>query len=132
MFSTDPLSNWFSAVALSHGIIENPAEKEQLLKVMLATSPGASPVSLLHQCSLLLQQVFSLSLFLLLSFNYLNGIKMNDDVCFQSNQVQSKFGLLILLSTWLSHCPQAVSQFLSIPSNIPFLTAQVYSHATFF
>ena len=57
---------------------------------------------------------------------------MNDDVCFQSNQVQSKFGLLILLSTWLSHCPQAVSQFLSIPSNIPFLTAQVYSHATFF
>lgn len=57
---------------------------------------------------------------------------MNDDVCFQSNQVQSKFGLLILLSTWLSHCPQAVSQFLSIPSNIPFLTAQVYSHTTFF
>ncbi|KAK6629587.1 hypothetical protein RUM43_003404 [Polyplax serrata] len=100
LFSPDPLSNWFSAVALSHGVIENPVEKEQLLKVMLATSPGATPVSLLHQCSLLLQQ---------------------------NNQIQSKFGLLMLLCMWLSHCPQAVSQFLSIPSNIPFLTAQTAS-----
>lgn len=100
LFSSDPLSNWFSSVALSHSIVENPAEKEQLLKVLLATSPGSAPVSLLHQCSLLLQQ---------------------------SNEVQSKLGLLMLLSVWLSHCPLAVAQFLSIPSNIPFLTAQAGS-----
>lgn len=77
LFSPDPLSNWFSAVALSHGVIENPVEKEQLLKVMLATSPGATPVSLLHQCSLLLQQVSHINLVLLLLliselFNFLH------------------------------------------------------------
>lgn len=44
---------------------------------------------------------------------------------FQKAEIQSKLGLLMLLSTWLSHCPLAVAQFLSIPSNIPFLTAQV-------
>ncbi|KAL0274968.1 UNVERIFIED_CONTAM: hypothetical protein PYX00_002975 [Menopon gallinae] len=100
LFSADPISNWFSSVALSHGIIENPAEKEQLLKVLLSTSVGATPISLLHQCSLLLQQ---------------------------NTEIQSKLGLLMLLSMWLSHCPLAVAQFLSIPSNIPFLTAQAGS-----
>lgn len=63
LFSSDALSNWFSAVALSHSVVENPAEKEQLLKVLLATSPGSAPVSLLHQCSLLLQQVSLIRMF---------------------------------------------------------------------
>jgi hypothetical protein len=39
--------------------------------------------------------------------------------------MQSKLGLLMLLSTWLAHCPQAVKQFLGIPTSIPYLTAQV-------
>lgn len=56
LFSPDMLSNWFSAVALMHGLIENPGQKEQLLRVLLATNIGSSPVSLLHQCTLLLQQ----------------------------------------------------------------------------
>ncbi|XP_075238640.1 general vesicular transport factor p115 isoform X2 [Lycorma delicatula] len=101
LFSHDPLSNWFSAVGLSHSLIENPAQREQLLRVLLAAStPGSSPISLLHQAMLLLQQ---------------------------HGKVQSKLGLLILLSTWLSHCPLAVKQFLSIPASIPYLTGQAVS-----
>jgi hypothetical protein len=57
LFSGDPLSNWFSAVALSYALVENPAQKEQLLRVLLATHIGSLPVSLLHQCTMLLQQV---------------------------------------------------------------------------
>lgn len=40
LFSNDALSNWFSAVALSHTLIENPAQKEQLLRVLLSTTLG--------------------------------------------------------------------------------------------
>ncbi|PSN58147.1 General vesicular transport factor p115 [Blattella germanica] len=101
LFSGDALSNWFSAVALSHALVENPAQKEQLLRVLLATNIGSPPVSLLHQCTMLLQQ---------------------------GNKMQSKLGLLMLLSTWLTHCPLAVKQFLSIPTSIPFLTAQTGSN----
>lgn len=57
LFSPDALSNWFSAVALSHSLVDNPAQKEQLLRVLLATTAGQAPVSLLQQCTLLLQQV---------------------------------------------------------------------------
>jgi hypothetical protein len=57
LFSGDVLSNWFSAVALSYALVENPAQKEQLLRVLLATNVGNPPVSLMHQCTMLLQQV---------------------------------------------------------------------------
>lgn len=56
LFSADPLSNWFAAVALLHAIIENPTQKEQLLRVQLATSLGSAPVSLLQQCCNMLSQ----------------------------------------------------------------------------
>ena len=38
--SPDPLSNWCAAVALSHCLKGNPTQKEQLLRVQLATSVG--------------------------------------------------------------------------------------------
>ena len=57
LFNVDPLSNWFSAVALLHAIVENPTQKEQLLRVQLATSLGNPPVSLLQQCCNMLAQV---------------------------------------------------------------------------
>lgn len=60
LFSNDALSNWFSAVALSHCLIENPAQKEQLLRVLLATNIGAQPVTLLSQCAVYLQQTSKL------------------------------------------------------------------------
>ena len=43
LFSPDALSNWYSAVALSHSLVDNPAQKEQLLRVLLATTAGGAP-----------------------------------------------------------------------------------------
>ncbi|XP_053672754.1 general vesicular transport factor p115 [Anopheles nili] len=99
LFSTDPLSNWFAAVSLSHALLENSAQKEQLLRVVLATSHTSKPVSLLEQCSQLLQQA--------------------------NCKFQSKVGLLMLLSVWLSHCQLAVRTFLLIPGTVAYLTGQI-------
>lgn len=57
LFSTDSLSNWCAAVALAHALQENAVQKEQLLRVQLATSIGNPPVSLLQQCTNILSQV---------------------------------------------------------------------------
>ncbi|RZC38268.1 Uso1 p115 head domain containing protein [Asbolus verrucosus] len=97
LFSNDCLSNWFSSVALSHTLIENPAQREQLLRVLLATNLGAQPVSLLHQCSVYLQH---------------------------TTKLQAKIGILMLLAMWMSHCSQAVQIFLNVPGAMAFLTAQ--------
>lgn len=53
----DPVANWCAAVALSHCLKGNPTQKEQLLRVQLATSLGNPPVSLLQQCTNILAQV---------------------------------------------------------------------------
>ncbi|CAJ0940310.1 unnamed protein product [Ranitomeya imitator] len=57
LFSTDSLSNWCAAVALAHALLDNSTQKEQLLRVQLATSIGNPPVSLLQQCTNILAQV---------------------------------------------------------------------------
>ncbi|XP_006273777.1 general vesicular transport factor p115 isoform X5 [Alligator mississippiensis] len=98
LFSTDSLSNWCAAVALAHALQENATLKEQLLRVQLATSIGNPPVSLLQQCTNILSQ---------------------------GSKVQTRVGLLMLLCTWLSSCPIAVTHFLHNPANIPFLTGQI-------
>ncbi|CAH1104722.1 unnamed protein product [Psylliodes chrysocephalus] len=97
IFSKDHLSNWFSAVALSHCLIENPAQKEQLLRVLLATSLGAQPVSLLHQSAVFLQH---------------------------TSKLQAKLGILMLLAQWMAHSPEAVKVFLNVPGSMAYLTAQ--------
>uniref|UniRef100_A0AAA9S030 General vesicular transport factor p115 n=1 Tax=Bos taurus TaxID=9913 RepID=A0AAA9S030_BOVIN len=61
LFSTDSLSNWCAAVALAHALQENATQKEQLLRVQLATSIGNPPVSLLQQCTNILSQRFQLT-----------------------------------------------------------------------
>ncbi|XP_061379351.1 general vesicular transport factor p115 isoform X1 [Danaus plexippus] len=94
LFSSDVLSNWFSAVALKHALIDNPTQKEQALRVLLATNIGSTPVSLLHQCTLLLQQ---------------------------TTKLQSKVALLMLLSTWTAGCSGAVAAFLAAPGGVPLL-----------
>ncbi|XP_068088977.1 general vesicular transport factor p115 isoform X5 [Hyperolius riggenbachi] len=98
LFSTDSLSNWCAAVALAHALLENSTQKEQLLRVQLATSIGNPPVSLLQQCTNILSQ---------------------------GSKVQTRVGLLMLLCTWLSNCPIAVTHFLHNAANVPFLTAQI-------
>lgn len=99
LFSTDVLSNWFSAVALLYALIDNSNQKEQLLRSLLATSPGIQPISLLQQCFNLLQHG---------QFKH-----------------QSKIGILMFLSMWLSKCEQAVKAFLTINGSIGFLIAQI-------
>lgn len=98
LFSNDVLANWFSLVSMMHGIIENKSKKEQLLRVLLATT-GNQPISLMQQCTTLLQQ---------------NNYKM-----------QSKSGILMLLITWCHDCPVAVKTFLNTPNTIAFLIAQI-------
>ncbi|XP_034952412.1 general vesicular transport factor p115 [Chelonus insularis] len=101
LFSPDPLSNWFSAVALSYALIDNPTQQEQLLRVLLATKIGKPPVTLMQQCVMLLQQ---------------------------GNKPQCKLGLLMLLCRWTAYCPIAVKAFLSIDSSISYLTALLSAH----
>ncbi|GAB1289845.1 General vesicular transport factor p115 [Apodemus speciosus] len=57
LFSTDSLSNWCAAVALAHALQGNATQKEQLLRVQLATNIGNPPVSLLQQCTNILSQL---------------------------------------------------------------------------
>ncbi|XP_043577732.1 general vesicular transport factor p115 isoform X1 [Bombus pyrosoma] len=100
LFSSDSLSNWFSAVALSYALIDDNTQKEQLLRVLLATNIGKPPVTLMQQCVMLLQQ---------------------------GNKIQCKLGLLILLCRWIAHCLTAVKSFLLIDSSIAYLTALLSS-----
>ncbi|XP_071391928.1 general vesicular transport factor p115 isoform X4 [Centroberyx affinis] len=105
LFSADSLSNWCAAVALAHALQDNLTQKEQLLRVQLATSLGKPPVSLLQQCTNILSQ----------------GDKINR----RGSKVQTRVGLLMLLCTWISNCPIAVTHFLHNQDNVPFLTGQI-------
>ena len=57
LFSSDSMSHWLSSVALSHALVNNVATKEMLLRVHLAMTKDAAPVSLLQQTFYMLQQV---------------------------------------------------------------------------
>ncbi|XP_068614227.1 general vesicular transport factor p115-like [Brachionichthys hirsutus] len=105
LFSADSLSNWCASVALAHALQDNLTQKEQLLRVQLATSLGKPPVSLLQQCTNILSQ--------------------GDKIVRRGSKVQTRVGLLMLLCTWISNCPIAVTHFLHNQENVPFLTAQI-------
>ncbi|KAM9819214.1 general vesicular transport factor p115 isoform 3-T3 [Syngnathus typhle] len=108
LFSADSLSNWCASVALAHALQDNLTQKEQLLRVQLATSLGKPPVSLLQQCTNILSQ----------------GDKISRRVS-KGSKVQTRVGLLMLLCTWINNCPIAVTHFLHNQENVPFLTAQI-------
>ena len=57
LFSGEPVSNWLCTAALSHVFMDNPGVQVELLRVQLATVPGAPPVSLLAQTVRLLQHL---------------------------------------------------------------------------
>ncbi|KAF2353198.1 Vesicle tethering protein Uso1/P115-like head domain [Trinorchestia longiramus] len=103
LFSNDPTSTWLCAVALTHALHDNTQQKDELLRVQLATGGGGECVSLLRQCCTLL---LSTSSFL------------------------AKVALLQLLALWLVQCPRAVTQLLVVPSVMPYLTAQISSSET--
>ena len=57
LFSSDSMSHWLSSVALSHALVNNVTTKEMLLRVHLAMTKDAAPISLLQQTFYMLQQV---------------------------------------------------------------------------
>jgi hypothetical protein len=76
--------------------------KVELLKVQVSSAGDSrGPVSLLQQCLNILQQ---------------------------TNSVQTRIGLLMLISNWTNHCIPAVSHVLSTNGVIPFLTGQIGSN----
>ena len=97
LFGNDQLSNWMTAVALSGAL--NSTLKPQLLRVQVSMQ-GKGQVTLLQQCSNILVERADL-------------------------RPLSRIGLLILMCTWMAHCPGAVAQFLGNTVNIPFLTGMV-------
>uniref|UniRef100_A0A672HMN3 General vesicular transport factor p115 n=1 Tax=Salarias fasciatus TaxID=181472 RepID=A0A672HMN3_SALFA len=106
LFSADSLSNWCAAVALAHALQDNLTQKEQLLRVQLATSLGKPPVSLLQQCTNILSQ--------------------GDKIVRRGSKVQTRVGLLMLLCTWISNCPIAVTHFLHNQENVPFVSLNLF------
>ncbi|TRY78930.1 hypothetical protein TCAL_01726 [Tigriopus californicus] len=101
LFSNDRLSNWFSSVALAHGLVDQESIKLELLRVQLSTAKGTEPVSMISQCCYILQQ---------------------------SSQIQTRLGILMLVSTWIHNCIPAVTTLLAIPEVVPFLTGQIGSN----
>ncbi|VVC32510.1 Hypothetical protein CINCED_3A016697 [Cinara cedri] len=96
LFNKEPLGSWFSAVALSHALIDNPDGKEKLLDIKLASNDQDPPT--------LLQQIIS-------------SIQATD-------KAQFKIGYLMFLSTWFAHCSPAIESFLKINNGIPYFITQ--------
>lgn len=124
LFSPDYLSQWLSSVALSHALVGNTNNKELLLRVRLAVSRDAPPVSLLHQTFAALQhQVYIYQMHP--SCTCRESVSRIWSARPQGGKVQTRLGILTLLSTWLANCPNAVAEFLKLPNAVAFLTAQV-------
>jgi len=97
LFNKEPLGSWFSAVALSYALIDNPDGKEKLLNVKLASKDNQDPPTLLQQIVTSVQT---------------------------TNKAQFKIGFLMFLSTWFDHCSLAIESFLKINNGIPYLITQ--------
>ncbi|CAL4070066.1 unnamed protein product, partial [Meganyctiphanes norvegica] len=100
LFAPDPVSNWFSSVALSHALLDNVPQKRCGFKGQFF-SAGVATIKVMEKKSHVL------------------------DVGFK---VATRFGILMLLSSWLSNCPIAAQHFLSSPPTVPFLTTTISSH----
>ena len=129
LFSADCLSHWLSSVAMSHVLVNNPNNKDLLLRVRLAIARDAPPVTLLQQIFNILHQV---------KFPPKNSKKSPKTqfsfahFSLKGGKLQTRLGVLTLLSTWLSHCPNAVTQFLKLPNAVGFLTPLVFENSILF
>merc|ERR1719264_843366 len=103
LFSGEPVSNWLCSAALAHVFMDNPGVQVELLRVQLATVPGAPPVSLLAQTVRLLQHL-------------------------PSSAMTARLGLLQLLCAWVAGCPQAVALLFSTPGSLSFILNQIGSN----
>lgn len=106
LFSSDCLSHWLSSVALSHALVANTNNKELLLRVHLAVSKDAPPVSLLQQTFNILQQVRSV-------LQLASGLKIDRPISFVGRQIADSAGhpdAPVHLAGRLSQCGGSVSQ----------------------
>lgn len=108
----DCTSNWLCAVALAHTIHGSSQLKSQLLNVALSTG-SSSPnevrsVSLIERCMMILIESKQAS-----SSKTAGG----GDLA----RLQTTVAILMLMSTWLAECPNAVNQFLAQQQNIPYV-----------
>lgn len=104
----DCISNWLCAVALAHTIHSSTQLKSQLLNVALSTSSSTNEVrsvSLMEQCMMILIESKS------------SSSKTGSDLA----RLQTPVAILMLISTWLAECPNAVHQFLEQQQNIPYV-----------
>eukprot|EP00041_Stephanoeca_diplocostata_P037680 m.1436715 g.1436715 ORF g.1436715 m.1436715 type:complete len:1067 (+) comp25084_c0_seq3:163-3363(+) len=109
LLTGDPLCTWFSALAFSHVLIGNRDAKEKTLRVAIQQQQGTSPVSLLSVC-----------------VDNLMGLRGKTDAASERKRVS----FLILLITWLSDCPYAISIFLDIRDVVGYLVSQMTDVAT--
>ena len=121
LFSGEPVSNWLCSAALAHVFMDNPGVQVELLRVQLATVPGAPPVSLLAQTVRLLQHLPSSAMTARLDCNC--RIYCTNYISFAD-----RLGLLQLLCAWVAGCPQAVALLLSTPDSLSFILNQIGSN----
>lgn len=93
---------WFVLIALSHTLVNNPTQREHMLRVQISTEPNAPPTTLMCYLSQRLVQCAS-----------------------GPATLQRRISLLQFLSIWLANCPAAVGAYLEIPENISFLISQI-------
>uniref|UniRef100_A0A1I8F3H4 Uso1_p115_head domain-containing protein n=1 Tax=Macrostomum lignano TaxID=282301 RepID=A0A1I8F3H4_9PLAT len=103
LFSSDSHTAWLAAVSLLHAVHGNSVQKEQLLRVQLATGLGSPPVSLLQHCANLLTT---------------------------NPSARCKLGLLQLLGRWLTQCPLVTKAFLNCASNVNQALAELQGSPT--
>lgn len=126
----DFVSNWLCGVALSHTINDNNQLKEQLLRVQFAVqstsnNTSSQTISLMQQCMQILiesttdtsTQTSSSS-----SSGSLNAASSSQVPLQNKYKLQTTVSMLMLLSTWMSNCPNAVNFFLAYPQNIPYVS----------
>ena len=89
-------------MGVAHGLMDQEGIKQDLLRVQLSTAASNMPVSLMQQSMAI--------------------------VVAQTSQVQTRLGLLMLVSTWITDCPTGVAQLLSDPSVLQYLTGQIGSN----
>lgn len=108
LLTGEPLCTWFSALAFSHVLIGNRDAKEKTLRVAIQQQQGTAPVSLLSVC-----------------VDNLMALRGKADAASERKRV----AFLILLITWLSDCPYAISIFLDIRDVVGYLVSQMTDEA---
>lgn len=107
LLAGDPLNTWFSALAFAHVLVGNRDAKEKTLRVAIQEAGASAPTSLLSVCVSNLKK--------------LQPGPAGDE--------RKRAALAILLITWLSDCPYAISVFLEIRDIIGHLVSQLSDSA---